>query len=256
MPLPRLASTALLAVLLMAPPCMADAQDALRLPRAIEAIDGQSLRLADGSVLRLAGIIAPASDIPAERRAADEARAALQRLAVGADLLALAPAERRDRHDRRLLQVRTGDGKWLQGELLQEGRVRVWTQPDAVEQAAEMLALERQAREQRKGIWALPYFAILTPETATTALDRFQIVEVTVAQVGRARGTVYLNAGGDWRSDFTARLEPAAVKLFGAAGQDLAALKGRKLRIRGWLRLYNGPFVDVTHPQQIEFVEP
>lgn len=235
---------------------MVNAQEAVALPRAVEAIDGQSLRLADGSVLRLAGIIAPDHEIAAERRAADEARAALQRLAVGVDLLAQPPAERRDRHDRRLLQVRTGDGTWLQGELLQAGRVRVWTQPDAAEQAQQMLALERQAREQRKGIWALPYFAILTPETAAAALDRFQIVEVTVAQVGRVRGTVYLNAGSDWRSDFTARLEPAAVKLFGAAGQDPAALQGRKLRIRGWLRFYNGPFLDVTHPQQIEFVEP
>jgi len=70
------------------------------------------------------------------------------------------------------------------------------------------------------------------------------------------RGTVYLNTGADWRNDFTARLERPAVSLFAEAGRDVAALKGKRVRIRGWLRLYNGPFIDVTHPQQIEVLDP
>ncbi|MGE0152601.1 MAG: thermonuclease family protein [Reyranellaceae bacterium] len=256
MRLSPLASTALLAAVVLALPPDGAAAPGVALPAATEAIDGHSLRLADGTVLRLAGIVAPDAEIAAERPAAEAARLALARLALGQDLLALGDVERGDRHGQRLLQLGNGQGQWLQGELLRAGLVRVWTGPDAAERAAEMLALERQAREARLGIWALPYFAILTPETAGRALDRFQIVEATVAAVGRVRGTVYLNTGGDWRSDFTARLERPALKLFAAAGQDPAALKGRTVRIRGWLRLYNGPFVDVTHPQQIELVEP
>jgi hypothetical protein len=119
-----------------------------------------------------------------------------------------------------------------------------------------MLALEAQARAERKGIWALPYFAILTSDTAAASLDRFQIIELKIADVARVRGVVYLNGGSDWRSDFTARLEAPAVKLFAASGQDVMGLKGKRVRIRGWLRLYNGPFVEVTHPQQIEVLDP
>ncbi|MDF3074146.1 MAG: hypothetical protein K0S54_1813 [Alphaproteobacteria bacterium] len=256
MPLSPLASIALLVTALFALPWHAGAAEEKPLPAAVEAIDGQSLRLEDGSILRLAGIIAPDATSGPERRMADEARRALQALAVGKTIRAQAPVERRDRHDRRLLQVKNGDGKWLQGELLQAGLARVWTQPDAIEGAGEMLALEAQARTDRQGLWALPYFAILTGETAAQALDRFQIVEFTVMDVARVRGTVYLNAGRDWRSDLTARLERPAVKLFADAGQDFTALKGRTIRMRGWLRLYNGAFMDISHPQQIEVVGP
>ena len=249
-----LASTALLLAALVTFPSL-PAAGQTPLPRAVEAIDGDSLRLEDGTVLRLAGILAPDQENPAERAVAAQARATLQRLAAGRTLAAPSP-DRRDRHDRRLLHVETGDGLWLQGELLSAGLARVWTQPDAVERAKEMLALEARARADRRGIWALPSFAILTAETAGTALDRFQIVEFKVMEVARVRGTIYLNAGKDWRSDFTARLEPKAAKLLADSGQDTAALKGRTVRVRGMLRLYNGPFLDITHPQQIEAVDP
>jgi micrococcal nuclease len=251
-----LASTALLGAALFGGPHPINAADEKPIPAAVEAMDGQSLRLQDGSILRLAGIIAPDAANGPERRMAEEARQELQRLAVGKKLQAQAPADRRDRHDRRLLQIKNGDGKWLQGELLQAGLARVWTQPDAIERAGEMLALEAQARESRRGLWALPYFAILSGETAPNALDRFQIVEFTVLDVARVRGSVYLNAGRDWRSDLTARLERPAVKLFADEGQDVTALKGRTIRMRGWLRFYNGAFMDISHPQQIEVVGP
>lgn len=251
----RLASTALLLAGLsgLTLPAQADEKIAVE---AVEAIDGQSLRLKDGTIVRLAGIIAPDPQNRPEQAQAEAVRKALQALAVGKVLHPQTPQDRRDRHDRRLLHVVDGDGRWLQGELLSAGLVRVWTQPDASERAAEMLALEAQARSQRRGLWALPYFAILTQETATSALDRFQIVEAAIADVARVRGTVYLNTGADWRSDFTARLERPALTLFAAAGQDVGALKGKRVRIRGWLRLYNGPFIDVTHPQQIEVIDP
>ena len=30
---------------------------------------------------------------------------------------------------------------------------------------------------------------------------------------------------------------------------------GKQLRVRGWLKSYNGPMIDVTHPEQIEVLE-
>ena len=220
------------------------------------AIDGHSLRLEDGRIVRLAGIIAPDALAPAERAMAEAARRALHAMAAGRVATALDPAGRRDRHRRLLVHLRDGEGNWIQGEMLRAGLARVWTQPDAAERADEMLALESQARAAGKGIWALPHFAIKTPETAADAMDRFQIVEATVADVARVRGTVYLNTGPDWRTDFTARIERPALRLFADAGRDVEALKGRRIRVRGWLRLYNGPFVDVTHPQQVEVLDP
>ena len=250
------ASVGLLIAAFLAPTALpARTEDRSPPLRGAEAIDGQSLKLADGRTLRLAGIVAPDPRRPEERQAAMRAKTALDALIRDRELRAAAP-DRRDRHDAVLSHVSDGDGRWLQGELLRAGLVRVWTRADAPEKAAEMLALEAEARAARRGLWALPYFAILTPDTAPAGLDRFQIVEARVVEVARVRGTVYLNTAADWRSDFTARIERPALVLFAASGIEPAALKDRRIRVRGWLRRYNGPFVDITHPQQIEVLDP
>jgi hypothetical protein len=33
---------------------------------------------------------------------------------------------------------------------------------------------------------------------------------------------------------------------------DVASLTGKTIRCRGWLDLYDGPRIDITHPEQIE----
>jgi len=32
----------------------------------------------------------------------------------------------------------------------------------------------------------------------------------------------------------------------------LPDLKDQRVRVRGWVRQFNGPLIDVTHPEQIE----
>jgi hypothetical protein len=47
-------------------------------------------------------------------------------------------------------------------------------------------------------------------------------------------------------------IEGKARQLFSAAGMDPLALKGRRVRIRGWLESRDGPFVELVSPGQIE----
>jgi hypothetical protein len=39
---------------------------------------------------------------------------------------------------------------------------------------------------------------------------------------------------------------------FAAAGVDLKDLEGRRLRVRGWVELRNGPLIQASAPEQIE----
>jgi hypothetical protein len=66
------------------------------------------------------------------------------------------------------------------------------------------------------------------------------------------RGRVYFNYDEDWRTDFTVAWDMAAVRLAKREGLDLLALEGKRLRVRGLLRWYNGPLIDATHPEQVE----
>jgi micrococcal nuclease len=35
----------------------------------------------------------------------------------------------------------------------------------------------------------------------------------------------------------------------------LMGLNGKTIRVRGWVRNYNGPLIEITHPQQIEVLK-
>lgn len=222
-----------------------------------EIIDGDTLLLEDGREVRLVGIQAP--KLPLGRRnfptwpLAEEARRALVELAQGRRLTLAYGTTPRDRHGRHLAHLaREDDGTWLQGEMLRRGMARVYTFPDNRGRAAEMLALEREARAAQRGIWALPWYRIRDTEEVARDIDTFQVVEGEVRRAALARTVAYLNFGEDFRTDFTVAIDSDARRLFRAAGLDPLKLQGTRIRVRGWLRAYNGPLIEATHPEQLE----
>lgn len=221
-------------------------------------LDGDTVELADGRVLRLAGI--RAAKVPMGHAAgegwplADAATAALRRLARGRRLSLAFPARRVDRHGRIVAQAGLPDGTWLQDALLRRGLARVNTTTDTVARSEAMLAMERDARQAGRGIWAHPRYRVRTRHEVRAHIGSFQIVRAKVRDVARVRGRVYLNFGQDWREDFTVSLTPSVRRRFESAGVDVESYKGRIVRVRGWVESYNGPIIAVTHPQQIEVV--
>jgi len=220
------------------------------------AIDGETLALADGGELRLIGLLVPAE--PARR--AEEARAELERIAAGRELTLAVGERARDRRGRLLAQAVTADGVWLQGALLAAGLARVETFADNCARAGEMLAIERTARAARRGLWADARFRVLQAAQAETApeglQDGFQLVEGRVLEVSERRDRFYLDFGRDWRRDFSVSIRKRDRARFRAAGLDPATLQGAVLRVRGWLRKWNGPLIEATHPEQFERLTP
>ncbi|MGF1611878.1 MAG: thermonuclease family protein [Kiloniellales bacterium] len=224
-----------------------------------EIVDGDTLLLDDGREVRLVGLQAP--KLPLGRPdfeawpLADQAKAALAELALGRMVEPRFGGRRGDRHGRVLAHLLRDDGLWLQGELLRRGLARVYSFADNRALVAEMLALERAARAAGRGIWAEPFYAVRSPDDANDHIGTFQLVEGRALDVALVRGRAYINFGADWRSDFTATLAPAVVRAFAAEGLDPEVYDGRRLRIRGWLKAFNGPMIEITHPEQIEVLE-
>ena len=209
--------------------------------------------------IRLVGIQAP--KLPLGRRGfqkwplADAAKAFLSRLAGDRKVRLSHGGRRMDRHGRLLAHLNLEDGAWVQGALLSAGLARVYSFGDNRARVAEMLALEREARVARRGIWALDYYSIRNPETSGSHINTFQIVEGKVLDAADVRGRVYLNFGLNWRTDFTLSLAPRVVRLFRREGIDPVAMQGKRIRVRGWLKSFNGPMIKVTHPEQIEVLD-
>ena len=218
--------------------------------------DGDTLTFADGREVRLVGIQAP--KLPLGRAnfkawpMATEAKAMLEHLTLGRELIPYVGGVALDRHGRHLVHLFTKDGLWVQGEMLRLGFARVYTFADNRAVIPQMLAKEAEARRKNAGMWALGEYQILTPEEAADHVDGYHVVEGTVVSAAKVKGRVYLNFGADWRTDFTLALSSDAVKLF---TKDLLTLETKRVRARGWIDRYNGPMIDITHPEQLEILQ-
>lgn len=257
-PMPRLVPLLWLIVLLAAvTPTHAGAETV----RAAAVVDGDTLRLEDGRVLRLSGIDAPrppAGADPARRWPLAEGAAALLGDLTAGQPLSLAVEVAEDRYGRVLAQVTREDGLWIQGEMLRRGLARVQTRADAHARTPEMLAVEAEARAARRGLWRTRAYAVRdAADTARLSRDRdsFQVVEGTVMSAAKVKNLIYLNFGSDWREDTTVSIDSAAAKACARAGLDPLALQGRMVRVRGWVTERNGPMIAVTHPEQIERID-
>ncbi len=224
--------------------------------RAVEAIDGATLRLADGRSLRLVGLAVPiAGEGREERRedaAAEQVRQALAELAVR-DLALAFPGPRVDRY-RRVLAHAAVDGRWVQGEMVAAGQARVAIDPDQRAWARELLALEARARAEGRGLWGEGAYRVLAAARPGRFIDGYQILEGRVASVQTVRSTTYVNFGADWRSDMTVAVPGSLRGALRAGGIDLARLAGTTVRVRGEVRFQNGPLIEIAAPEQIERV--
>lgn len=222
-------------------------------------VDGDTVILDDRSQVRLVGLQAP--KLPLGRPnypkwpLADEAKEALRALALGRRVTLAFGGRRSDRYGRHLAHLYRADGLWIQGEMLKRGLARVYSFRDNRALVPEMLALEREARVAGRGIWAHPFYRIRRIEETPRHIDSFQLVEGRVLKATRVGRYGFLNFGMDWRSDFTISVGGAARRMLAKKGFEFAALEGRLIRVRGWLKLRNGPMIVLTHPEQIEVLD-
>jgi endonuclease YncB( thermonuclease family) len=218
-----------------------------------EVIAGDLARLADGRIVRLAGIRVPAAgdrESGAEHFA-ERARAELRALLDG-QLVTLTAAEAPyDRYGRMVAQIERADGVWLQGALLERGLAQVQTRPGETGRAREMLALEQEARAARRGLWAEPAFMAQDAGALDDSAARFRIVRGRVQRIAPTERYVYLNFGADWRSDFTVRIAPELPDSLASAGLDVAGLAGRMIEVRGLVLEAAGPLIELSHAEQI-----
>jgi micrococcal nuclease len=224
-------------------------------------IDGDTLQLTGGAVLRLSGIEAPKRDLaPADHPLAglaEAAEAALKGLAGAGPIALRQDAGKRDRYGRRLAQAFTADGVWIQEALVAAGLARVHGDGRNRLGLETLLRTEAGARDAGLGIWRHPLFALRAADDPRLGrfAGSFQIIQGRVVSAAIVKGTGFINFGADRETDLTLVLEKQALDLGGPGMMDLAWLTSKPIRCRGWLDLYAGPRIDITHPEQIEVLE-
>lgn len=239
----------------------------MRARTAVRIIDGETLGLDDGSELRLFGALAPraldagahAGTWPLE----EAARQALAELVLGKSMDIRSVRSAPDRYGRRqgnafLRPGSTSSGPiWLQLALVERGLARVHGKVSDLACAVELLAAERMAREERRGLWSEAAYEVRAAEDTEDLMRRlstFQLVEGRVPRVGVTSGRIYLNFGGR-RGRFSASVRQRDRGLLGQSADDPGRIEGRRVRVRGWLEDRSGPAIDLSADGAFELLD-
>ena len=151
-----------------------------------------------------------------------------------------------------------GPGGDFAAALVGAGAARVAPQTDDLARIDALLAAERKARREGRGLWAHDAYRVRRAndlDDAAGATGGYCLFEGTVRRAAQARSRHYLNFGDDYRNDVTASARNRLARRWSGAGLDLAALEGRRVRVRGFVEAINGPSIDLTHMRQVEIVD-
>ncbi len=222
-----------------------------------QVLDGETLRLDDGSEVRLVGALAPrgydAGMPDAEWPAAVAATVKLKALVDGRTVvLGYLGAHRRDRQNRHLAQVfviADKDETWVQGHMLSSGHARASQQRDVRGCAEELLAHEQVARQAGLGVWSIAAYQIRLANRARDLEgmgERFAVLTGRVAWIAESRDSIMLGFSSSriarWQSrrGVVVMIDGRDRDLIGALGGDIKALEGRDIDLRGWLEQRQG----------------
>ena len=234
-------------------------------------IDGLTIILKDKTIIRLASLDIPDFHIWRDAPYSEAALQLLQQtLPEGTEIMVyqtrMAKKGRINRMNHELAHIqtkatedlKTGEKTapvWIQGLLLAHGYGRVQVAPEATEMIDQMLLAEEQARKAKRGIWAdNSDFPILTPDTAAQGMGEFAIVEGVVEKTASVRNNIYLNFGKDWKTDFTIMITPEIRKKLAHKGIDPSGFARKPLRVRGWVREYNGPLIELETIEHLQIL--
>ena len=237
--------------------------------RVARIIDGDNLVLDSGLKVSLSAIQSPKLIWEGkydEWPLADDAQETLRLLTSGKTVKLFYGGDKRDRYGRAVAQVYTLDDKdepdvWLQEAMIKAGMARVYSWQGHRQDTAALYRAEAEARNAKRGIWQTNvtngFYDIRKPDPDPLAqyVDSVQIVEGIIIKTADVRGTVYLNFGSDYKTDFTIAVPKKSRKAFKNAGYDPLALTGARVRVRGYVELYGGPIIWLNDPARLEVLD-
>ena len=223
---------------------------------AAEASATTSLRLADGSEIKLASVVGPGA-VDGDDAAEARALAALKQLSYGKKLVVFA-GDDKDRYGRIPARaVLVENNIWLEASLVEQGLLRVL--PGANEACVRaLLAIEHKARAEHAGLWSNKKFQVMaaTDVTALTdAIGRFVVVEGVIRRAGETKPRLYLDFGWRFTEDFTIVVPNPVRNSLVAKGLDPKNWRGKRVRVRGVLISWGGPAIEINVPAALEFVD-
>ena len=155
--------------------------------RVVRILDGDTVALSTGLVVKLASLEAPSFGRGGEEDAvyAKESARILEDLVMGRQVRLYYPGLTRDRYDRAIAHLQTADGLgatyWVNQEVARRGGARVRIYPDSEMLGEELLQAESDARLERSGLWSKRAYFNHAAVSISSDFRGFAVIEGTTA---------------------------------------------------------------------------
>ncbi|MCP4652727.1 MAG: hypothetical protein GY858_05015 [Candidatus Omnitrophica bacterium] len=222
-------------------------------------IDGDTIILSNGQKVRYIGIDTPETRIKQGNRFiyspqpfALEATERNRQLVKGKGIELEFDIERVDKYNRTLAYCFV-DGVHINAKLVEEGYAVTYTIPPNVRYTDELMRLQKDARENKRGMWGA--YSDITAAEAENYTNQIRRVKGRVLNAYNSGKVIFLNFGNDYKTDFTVVIFKNSFDQFYNKGIDpVNFYNGKIIGVSGKIRQYNGPEIIVSTPSEIEIL--
>ena len=212
-------------------------------------IDGDTIVLTDKRHVRLIGINTPelSHDETPSEPGAEIAKQRLREL-VSANKIVLLQydQERKDRHGRTLAHLFLQTGENIQAVLLADGLAIPLSIPPNLSFLDCYAQVSEQARNTRKGLWAMSRFQPKHVNSLSSSDSGFNFIQGKVMRISDSRSSIWINL----KNNVALRIDREDLPYFDI--EELFKLAGNTLEANGWLYKRNRQLrMRIRHPQDI-----
>ncbi|MDD5773530.1 MAG: thermonuclease family protein [bacterium] len=225
-------------------------------------IDGDTIELENGEKIRYIGLDTPETRIKQKdgtwlyqpQAYAEKAKEFNRKLVEGKRIRLEYDMVQKDKYNRSLAYVFAGD-TFVNAELIRQGYALLFTMPPNVKYIDHFIKLQKEARENKRGLWSEINDEPVFPENAHNYAGKVIYIKGKVLDVYEGRNIVILNFGKN-KKDFKAVIFKNNLTLF--INRDIYPVKGylsKQVRIYGKIKMYkDAPEIILDVPDQIEIM--
>ena len=224
-----------------------------------EVVDGDTIRLVNGELLRYVGLDTPevrikeaGSFVYNPQPFSLEAKEYNRKLVEGKHLRIEFDIEKRDKYGR-LLGYCFADDVFINAELLKHGYATLYTFPPNLKYVEMFVDLQKKARKEKRGLWGS--YDTISSDEAHKYINQVRSVRGRILGTYQSAKCVFLNFGQDYKTDFTVVIFNNSLSTFREKGINPAVFyHGKTIEVTGRIKSYNGPEIIVNSPYEIELI--
>lgn len=228
-----------------------------------EVIDGDTIKLANGEIVRYLGIDTPelhwykgGSWVYHPQPFAEEVKNYNSSLVKGKKVKLEFDQEKKDKRKRLLAYIYVDD-LFINAEILRQGYAFLDIRVPNVKHSKELAEAYQQAKKEKSGLWKEVSAEIITPAQVKNFSGKIKTVEGKISKILDKKKIIKLILDGEIMPEFSIIIYKNNLSLFRKEGVNPEKdYLNKKVRLSGLISEYKqGYEIIVHHPVEIEIIE-